>query len=334
MRRRDVIMLVLPVPVILGSLLVGPSGGLSPADLATAALSSVGLGTSPSEEISRLAATVFFDVRLPRVLLAFLVGSALTTSGAALQALVRNPLVSPDIIGLTAGAACGAALALWLPALPLQPTAFAGGLAAAGFTYFLAARRGALPVLHIVLAGIAVTGLFTALLTMIQVAADPFQLQSIVQWTMGSLHTATWQKVGSAAPLIVIGLVALLALRWRLNVVALGDEETRAVGLSPLRERLLVLVPAALVASASVAVAGIVGMVGLAVPHIVRLLVGADHVRLIPACIAFGGCFLALVDDFSRATAASELPVGVFTTLLGLPFFATLLRGSGPAGDA
>lgn len=188
--------------------------------------------------------------------------------------------------------------------------------------------------LQLILAGIAVSGLFTALLTLVQVAADPFQLQSIVQWTMGSLHTAGWPKVLSAAPLIVLGLAVLLARRWRLDVLALGDEETRAVGLSPLREKLLVLVPAALVCSASVAVAGIIGMVGLAVPHIVRLLVGADHVRLMPAAVAFGGCFLVLVDDLSRATTSSELPVGVFTTLVGLPFFALLLRREGPSGEA
>jgi iron complex transport system permease protein len=322
---------LVPVPVLALSLLMGPAGGVSFADVAGWFFERAGGFPTPAlaDGAGRdLVGAVLLDVRLPRALLAFLVGAGLTVSGAALQAVARNPLVSPDILGLSAGAACGAALALTTPGLPLQPTAFALGLAAAGLSYALAAtRRGVSPV-SLVLAGVVVAGVFTALLTAVQITADPFKLQTIVHWTMGNLHNASWAKVHSAAPPVILGVLALVVLRWRLNVVALGDEETRAVGLTPGREKLSVLVPAALAATGATAVAGVIALVGLAVPHMARLLVGADNRRLIPVSAVFGGSFLVLVDTAARSVTAFEVPVGLFTTLIGGPFFLCLLRRS------
>ncbi|WP_005036696.1 FecCD family ABC transporter permease [Holophaga foetida] len=318
----------LAIPVVLASLFVGPSDLVQARHIAQALTHPFSL---PGDETLAMAREILLQVRLPRVLLAFLVGGALTTSGLSLQALVRNPLVSPDILGLSSGAACGAALALALPGIPLQPASFLGGLLAAGASYLLALNRRGLSILSLVLSGIIVGGVCTAILTLIQVWVDPFKLQTIVHWTMGNLHLASWEKLRSAAPLILLGLAGLYFMRWRMNVLALGDEETRAVGLNPEREKLFVLLPATLVASASVAVAGIIGLVGLAVPHMVRMAVGPDNTRAVPASFLAGGIFLVLVDDLARAITTFELPVGIFTTLIGGPFFIYLLKRSGAA---
>ncbi|HQP30910.1 MAG TPA: iron ABC transporter permease [Deltaproteobacteria bacterium] len=319
-------MLMLPVPVLLLSLLVGPQGSVPPSEIIAWLKALSAQGRAVSDPALQMVGEVVLNVRLPRIILAFLVGGALTVSGASLQALARNPLVAPDVVGLSAGAAFGAALAMSSSWLPLQPCAFVFGVLAAGLTYFLALNRGGVSIVSLILSGVIVGGIFTALLTIVQVLSDPFKLQTIVHWTMGNLHNATWGTVRSAAVPIAIGALVLLAMRWRMNVLALGDEETRAVGLNPEKEKLLVLVPAALVASASVAVAGVIGLVGLAVPHITRMLVGPDNSRTIPACLAFGGVFLVLVDDLARAVTSFELPIGIFTTLIGGPFFVYLLK--------
>ncbi len=317
-----------PLPVLAGSLFIGPSESVRPADVLrwfyTQFLPSAASGGGAA--IDPVVEAVILQVRMPRVILAFLVGAALTVSGSALQAFFRNPLVSPYILGLSSGSAFGAALALTAPLLPLLPTAFLFGLLAVGLTYFLAITRQGVSTLSLILAGIIITGVFTALLTVVQFLTDPFKLQTIVHWTMGNLHNANWAKVRSATLPILIGILWLYLLRWRMNVISLGDEETRAVGLNPQRERLLVLFPATLVASAAVAVAGVIGMVGLAVPHMVRMIVGPDNQKVQPVSFALGGCFLVLVDDVSRTVASFEIPIGVFTVLVGGPFFVYLLK--------
>ncbi len=317
-----------PLPVLVGSLFIGPSENVRPSDVLNWFYTLL-LPSGPSEggvPIDPVVEAVILQVRMPRVILAFLVGAALTVSGSALQAFFRNPLVSPYILGLSSGSAFGAALALTAPFLPLLPSAFLFGLLAVGATYFLAITRQGVSTLSLILSGIIITGVFTALLTIVQYLTDPFKLQTIVHWTMGNLHNANWSKVRSATLPILIGILWLYLLRWRMNVISLGDEETRAVGLNPQRERLLVLFPATLVASAAVAVAGVIGMVGLAVPHMVRMLVGPDNQKVQPVSFVLGGCFLVLVDDVSRTIASFEIPIGVFTVLVGGPFFVYLLK--------
>jgi iron complex transport system permease protein len=326
---KDSIFYLSPFLVVLGSLLIGPAGSISTPVAADWAARQVFAPDATPHPSDPLVSTVVLDVRLPRILLAFLVGAALTASGSSLQALVRNPLVSPDILGLSAGAAFGAALALTTSWLPVQVSAFVFGLLAAGLSYFMALQRRGLSVVSLVLSGIIVSGIFAALLAIVQISNDPFKLQTIVHWTMGNLHNASWGKVKSAWIPIAAGSGALFLMRWRMNVLALGDEETRAVGLNPEREKILVLLPATLVASAAVAVAGIVGMVGLAVPHMIRMMLGPDNRRILPVSLAFGGTFLVIVDDLARAISTFEIPIGIFTTLIGGPFFIYLLKRAG-----
>jgi iron complex transport system permease protein len=312
----------------MASLFIGPSDVVSTYDIFVWMKTAIMNQPFSDYGKSEMVEAIVMNVRLPRVLLAFLIGSALTVSGNSFQALFRNPLVSPDILGLSSGAAFGAAAALVFPFLPLQTTAFVFGLSAVGLSYFLALTRKGVSTVSLILAGIIVSGIFTALLTVLQFLTDPFKLQTIVHWTMGNLHNASWAKVRSSALPILSGTVWLFIIRWRLNVIALGDEETRAVGLNPEKEKVLILFPATLIASASVAVAGVIGMVGLAFPHMVRMMTGPDNRKAQPVSIAFGGSFLLLVDDFSRTIASFEIPIGIFTTLIGGPFFIYLLKKS------
>jgi iron complex transport system permease protein len=317
-----------PLPVLIISLFLGPADTVSASDVLTWLTGSWFSPAPSAVVVDDLVRTIIWDVRLPRILLAFLVGAALSGSGVALQALFRNPLVDPYLLGLSSGSAFGAALALITLWMPLQLSAFSFGMLAVGASYFLARTRKSVTVLSLILSGIIVSGIFTSLLTIIQFLTDPFRLQTIVHWTMGNLHNAGWVKLTSSAPGILAGIGWLLLFRWRMNVLALGDEETRAVGLNPEHQKLLVLVPATLAASASVAVAGVIGLVGLVVPHMTRMLIGPDNTRAVPASIALGGSFLLLVDDCSRIAASFEVPIGIFTTLIGGPFFIFLLRRS------
>jgi iron complex transport system permease protein len=279
----------------------------------------------PTAQMVRL---VVEEVRAPRILLSFLVGGVLSTTGIAMQALFRNPLVSSYILGLQSGAAFGAALALSTAFLPVQLSAFFFGLSAVATSFFLARNRGQITSVSLILSGIIVTGIFTALLTIVQFLTDPFKLQTIIHWTMGNLHTASWGKIRSTWWLMAARTIGLFLLRWRMNVLALGEDEARAVGLNPELQKAMVLAASTLAASAAVSVAGVIGMVCLVIPHMVRMMVGADNKTALPICFTFGGAFLLLVDDISRTIVGFEIPIGIFTTLVSGPFFIALLKRS------
>jgi len=257
-----------------------------------------------------------------------MVGASLSISGAAFQGVFRNPLVSPYILGLSSGAAFGAALSLaFLPGVSIHVCCHSSSvLLAVGTTYFMATSHKSTPTVSLVLAGVIVSAVFDSLLAIIQIAVNEKALQSIVYWIMGSLGTASWSKIYSAFPLFALGCTVMLLLRWRLNVLALGDEEARSVGLNPEVYKLIFIIAASLAASSAVAVAGIIGLVGLIVPHMLRMIFGPDHRTLMPLALTFGGSFMVLVDNFARAGMGFEVPVGVITTLVGAPFFAYLLR--------
>lgn len=277
--------------------------------------------------------TVIFEVRLPRVLLGMLAGASLSVSGAAFQGIFRNPLVSPYILGLSSGAAFGAALSLaFAPQLPVQLSALFFSLVAVGFAYYIATSRGSTPVISLLLAGVIVSAVFDSLLSIIQMAVNERALQSIVYWLMGSLATASWPKIYSTLPLAIAGCAVIFLLRWRLNVLALGDEEARSVGMNPEFYKAVFVIAASLAASSVVSVVGIIGFVGLVIPHMMRMIFGPDHTHLIPLCITFGAAFMVLVDDLARAGMGFEVPVGVITTLIGAPFFAYLLRSTRSGG--
>ncbi|WKZ20531.1 MAG: iron ABC transporter permease [Candidatus Jettenia sp. CY-1] len=279
--------------------------------------------------------TIIVDVRLPRILLAFVVGGSLSIAGNSIQNVFRTPLVDSFILGISSGAAFGTALSLaWLKDFSVQPMAFLFGMFAVALTYFLSITRRGISILSLILAGIIVSGIFSSLLAIIQFITDPFKLQSIVHWTIGNLHHATWSKIMSCILPILAGTAWLLIMRWRMNVIALGDEESLAVGLNPTIERLFIIIPAALVSSSTVAVAGIIPMVGLIIPHIIRLFFGVDNRRNQPLSFVIGGSFLLFVDTLSRSIADVEMPVSIFTTIIGGPVFVYLLKSNRMRGES
>ncbi len=320
MKKRIITWLIylLPLPIVLASLFIGPSETANPDAIFNLIFNNTGN--------SSLVQSVIFDVRLPRILLTFIVGGSLAISGCSIQAIFRNPLTDSYILGLSSGAAFGAALALAYSFLPVQVSAFIFGLIAVGLSYFMARKNKNVSIVSLILSGIIVSGIFTALLTLVQFYSDPFKLQSIVHWTMGNLHNANWEKLQSSVIPIIIGVIVLLVYRWRLNVLTLDDDEARTVGINPEKDKLIILIASTLAASSAVAVAGIIGLYGLIVPHMVRMIIGPDNRQSIPLNFFFGGMFLLIIDNLSRTLSGFEVPIGVFTMLLGAPFFIFLMK--------
>lgn len=279
--------------------------------------------------------TVVLQIRGPRVIAALLVGAALAGAGAAYQSLFRNPLVSPDILGVSAGAAVGAVLGIFLSLglVATQSLAFAGGLAAVGMVYLVAKSvRGHDPLLVLVLAGVVLGSLLGACVALMKYLADPYnQLPAITYWLLGSLASTDPRDLWIAAPMILAGLLPLWLLRWRINVLSLDDEEARALGVSTARIRLAVIIGATLMTSAAVAISGVIGWIGLVIPHFARLLTGPDFSRLLPVSVLLGAGFLVAVDTLARSIANIEIPLGVLTAFVGAPLFlwqlATARRG-------
>jgi iron complex transport system permease protein len=272
--------------------------------------------------------TVILQVRGPRVLAALLVGASLAAAGTAYQGMFRNPLVSPDILGVSAGAALGAVLAIFLSlgALLIQAFAFAGGLAAVGLVYAVGSRmRGHDPLLALVLTGVVIGSLLGSAIALLKYLADPYnQLPAITFWLLGSLAAVAPRDLAVAAPLALAGLAPMLLLRWRMNLLALPDDEARALGVDTVKLRALVVAAATLMTAAAVAISGIIGWVGLLVPHAARLLVGPGFGRLLPLAMLLGAGFLLAVDTLCRTLSAIEVPPGVLTALIGTPFFLWL----------
>lgn len=275
------------------------------------------------------AETVVFGVRGPRVLAALLVGGALALAGAAYQSLFRNPLVSPDILGVSSGAALGATLGIFLSlgVFAIQGLAFAFGLLAVAGAYGIAASlRTHDPVLVLVLAGVVLGALLGACLALLKYLADPYnQLPAITYWLLGSLASATGADAASVLPAVLAGIAMLWLARWRINVLALGDEEAASLGVRPSRVRAGVIVAATLMSAAAVSISGIIGWVGLLVPHVARLLVGPDFRRLAPVSLVLGAGFMLGVDTLARTAARIEIPLGVLTAFVGTPVFLWLL---------
>lgn len=302
---------------------------LAPGELAALAankLFGAGYALAPNVE------TVVLQVRGPRILAALLVGAALAAAGTAYQGMFRNPLVSPDILGVSAGAALGAVLGIFLSqdALTIQVGAFAGGLAAVGLVYAVGARvRRHDPVLSLILAGIVIGTLLGAFIALIKYLADPYnQLPAITYWLLGSLAAVSPRDLALAAPFALAGLVPLYLLRWRMNLLSLPDDEARALGVPVARLRLAVVCAATLMTAAAVAISGIIGWVGLLIPHAARMLVGPEFSRLLPLAMLLGAAFLLAVDTVARTLAPIEVPPGVLTALIGTPFFLWLFASA------
>ena len=272
--------------------------------------------------------TVVLQVRGPRVLAALLIGAALAAAGSAYQGMFRNPLVSPDILGVSTGAALGAVLAIFLSfnILFTQLLSFAGGLAAVGLVYGVGSRmRGHDPLLALVLTGVVIGTLLGSAIALLKYLADPYnQLPAITFWLLGSLASIAPKDLAVAAPLALAALVPMLLLRWRMNLLALPDDEARALGVDTRRLRTLVVACATLMTASVVAISGIIGWVGLLIPHAARLVVGPDFGRLLPLAMLMGAAFMLAVDTLCRTIATIELPPGVLTALIGTPFFLWL----------
>jgi iron complex transport system permease protein len=285
--------------------------------------------TGRAADVPPAVESVIWQVRGPRVIAAALVGAALAVAGTAFQGLFRNPLVSPDILGASSGAALGAVLGIFfsLGVFAIQALAFAGGLIAVGAVYLIgSAVRARDPVLVLVLTGVVIGALLGAGVGLVKYLADPYnQLPAMTFWLLGSLAAVSASDLLPLLGPVTLGTSVLIALRWRMNVMSLPDEEARALGVPTGPLRIAIVAAATLVTSASVATAGIIGWVGLVVPHVARTLAGPDFARLIPAAALFGGGFLLLIDTLARTGAAIEIPLGILTALIGTPFFIWLL---------
>jgi iron complex transport system permease protein len=279
---------------------------------------------------------VIWNVRLPRIIMAIIIGAGLAVAGACFQSVFANPLASPDTIGVSSGAAFGAALALLfsLSTFFVQSIAIVFGLIAIAVTFLLSKRKGNGNILLIVLAGVIVSAFFTALISGIKYVADPQEkLPEITYWLMGSLSGSAWDDIFFSGPFIILGIVGIFLLRWRLNILVLSEEEIRSLGMKVNHIRWAVIILATMIVAASVAVVGQVGWIGLVIPHIARAFVGTDHRKLIPVSMSIGAAFLILIDTISRSVVAGEIPLSILTAIIGAPLFAFLYFRKGSVSE-
>ncbi len=289
---------------------------------------------SDTYEVSQTVRTVVLDIRLPRVLAALLVGGSLSLTGAAYQGMFRNPMVSPSILGVSAGAGFGASLAILigLGALWIQVSSFIFGIAAVLAVYLISLFSGKKQdkCLTLVLSGMIVTTVFTALISLLKYVADPYDtLPSIVYWLMGSLAEMKMADLSYIAMIALPGLLIFMVLGWKLDMLSFGDNEARSMGVNTERLRFTLIAIATLMTAAAVSISGIIGWVGLLVPHIARMIMGPKNSILLPASFMIGGAFLVFVDDISRSVSSMEIPLGITTSLIGAPFFIGILIRSG-----
>jgi len=272
---------------------------------------------------------VIMNVRLPRILMAMLVGSGLALAGGAFQGLFANPLATPDTLGVGAGASFGAALGILLSEsfLVVQACSLGMGLVAMGLTYAVSKVKERRSVLMIVLSGIVTGAFFQALISLAKYVADPeTKLPAITYWLLGSIADVSYASIAMGAPAIILGMAVIVALRWRLDILSLSDDEARSLGLNVPVLRWAVIGASTLITASAVSLCGQVGWVGLVVPHAARMIVGSDHRTMIPMSAALGAGFLLVVDTFARSATAAEIPLSILTAMIGAPFFAALLR--------
>jgi iron complex transport system permease protein len=319
------------VVAVLTAAVVG-AAGLSIGEAFRAFAGLVRHGTDATGDFPDWAPRLLLDLRLPRIVVALIVGAGLSTAGASFQGIFRNPLAEPYLLGVSAGAGLGATVAIvWKPltslgiyTLPLL--AFVGATAAAFLVYRVATIGGHTGGPSLLLSGVAVGSTLTAIMSFLMVATER-DLHTVVIWLMGGLTTATWTKVFITLPVVAAGFVYMMLMSRRMNLLLMGEERARELGIDSQRTRRNLMIVAALTTAAAVSFSGLIGFIGLMVPHIMRLLVGPDHRRLLPATALFGALLLLVADTVARtAMAPSEIPVGIITAVAGGPFFLYLLR--------
>jgi len=282
-------------------------------------------------DITEIAKQLILRVRLPRVLAALLIGASFGSTGTAFQAIFKNPLVDSNILGVTSGAGFGAALALlflfnnW----QVQGLAFVFGLVAV-FLSFLGSRLyKTAPILVLTLMGILVGTLFSSLTSLLKYIADPLDtLPAITFWLLGSLASVTWARITLLAIITLLGVIFFILIRWQLNILSLGDKEAASLGIDPVKMKFIIIVVATLMTASAVSTSGVIGWVGLVIPHLGRLLVGPNHKRLLPVSISLGVSFMIVLDSIARALLPGEIPLGVLTGIMGVPLLILLLRRS------
>ncbi|MBN2794118.1 MAG: iron ABC transporter permease [Clostridia bacterium] len=282
-------------------------------------------------------ASVVLNIRVPRILLAVLVGSCLSVAGVSYQGVFQNPMASPDLLGATSGAAFGAALAILLggSSMMISMSAFIFSLLTVLIVYFIGKKASGNSVMNLILSGIMIGSLFTAGTSLIKLVADPTnQLPSITYWLMGSLSGAKNKEVVFVALPMLLGLTPLILMRYKINILTLGDDVSKSLGINPDHMRLIVIVASTMITAASVSISGMIGWVGLVIPHLTRKIIGNNYQYLIPGNLIIGGGFMLIVDNISRNLLSVEIPIGILTAFIGAPFFAYLiLRKEGAIHD-
>lgn len=321
-RLKNILLLLLPPVAMLGSLTLGRYG-LSIPNLIHAF-------SEGFHHISSAEATILWDIRLPRVLAAMLIGAALAVSGGTYQSLFRNPMVSPDILGASAGSCLGAAISIlfsmnmWL----IQLISFLSGLGAVLLTFVTAEfiSRSKNKMLIYILTGMIISSLFSAFMSIIKYTADPdSKLPAITFWLMGSLSNVYTRDLVWLAAMLAISLIPLWLYRWQLDALTYGEDEARSLGINPHRLQIIFIISSTLLTSASVSICGMIGWVGLIIPHMARLLVGPNFHKMLPATLLMGSTFLLVVDNLARCLFEAEIPLGIITAIIGAPFFVFLL---------
>lgn len=272
--------------------------------------------------------TVIFKIRFPRIMAALLVGGSLSVAGVVYQGIFKNPLVSPDILSVSSGAAFGASLGIFLSysKTKIQIMSFVFGLFAVGLVYLISSRIKEDPLISLVITGILISSIFTSFTSLIKYVADTNdKLPTITFWLMGSLRDIAFKDVKPIIIPIIIGIIPLYILRWRLNILSLDEEEAKTLGLNTNRIRMLAIICSTLITASAISISGIVGWIGLVIPHLCRLIVGPDYMILIPSTIIVGATYLLIIDNIARSVATVEIPLGIITSLVGAPFFIFLL---------
>lgn len=278
------------------------------------------------------AETVIFNIRIPRILVSLIVGSGLATAGASFQALFSNPLATPDTLGCANGASFGAALGilLGLNALGIQISALIFGILAVVLVFVFTRYRHANQIMMIILGGMVVSSLFSALVSLIKYVADPNDVLPVITfWLMGSFSNSTVRSLYTGVPMIILGMMILYLMRYRMNALSLKEEEAASLGINVRQNRMIVIIASSLITASVVSMCGVVGWVGLLIPHISRMLFGNNHTKVIPGCIVFGALFMLVIDTIARCMYQAEIPVSILTAIIGAPVFLLLLRKTG-----
>ena len=330
-RKKKALLLVLLAVLFAGAAFALTAGSYDLSLAKTFEILKVKIFGGDDADLSKLHTVIVWKIRSPRILLAILAGISFSVSGASYQACFRNPLVEPFILGVSAGAAFGAALGIVFPSIfhSVQISAFIGAFVAVSLSYSISRTRGRSPVIALVISGVVIASFFSALVSLLKYVAPDAKLREITFWVMGGFYYATWNDILLAAPVALGGLALVCFLAWKLNILSMGDEEARSLGVNPELYRFLFIITTTLMTALSVSQVGIIAWVGLMAPHASRMIFGADNTYVVPAGALIGAIFLLLCDTLARTISGSEIPVGILTSIIGAPFLVYLLRSKG-----